>query len=277
MALGKILRDAREQQGFSVAQVAESTHMMVQIVEELEREDFHRIAAPIYGRGFIKLYAEFLSLDAEPLVKEFNTLYSGAQRPVVATRLPKPAEAPPATEAAPAPAPAAPPRQPVVPHQAVPPADLASRAPEAEPTVPARPELRLEPDPDAASRATAQALDDLFGSPMPRQQASAGMPEPRAAAGAPQSSRAAQLGASCREGVAATAAFVRAQARAISRLPLRRRPALLAAAAGGVVLAGLVAWFAVHRPPERRPDTDPESPATLEIVNVLPPPDPYVD
>ena len=86
MALGTILREAREQQGYSVAQVAEATHMMLQIVEEIEREDFHRIAAPIYGRGFVKLYAEFLNIDAEPLVKEFNEIFSGSRRPVVATR-----------------------------------------------------------------------------------------------------------------------------------------------------------------------------------------------
>ena len=91
MALGTILREAREQQGFSVAQVAEATHMMTRVVEEIEREDFQRIAAPIYGRGFVKLYAEFLNLDAEPLVKEFNEIFSGSRRPVVATRAVKPA------------------------------------------------------------------------------------------------------------------------------------------------------------------------------------------
>ena len=86
MALGTILREAREQQGYSAAQVAEATHMMVQIVEELEREDFQRIAAPIYGRGFVKLYAEFLGIDPVPLVKEFSEIFSGSRRPVIATR-----------------------------------------------------------------------------------------------------------------------------------------------------------------------------------------------
>ena len=86
MALGRILRENREQQGYSPAQVAEATHMMVQVVEELEREDFHRIAAPIYGRGFVKLYAEFLGIDPAPLVQEFSEIFSGARRPVIATR-----------------------------------------------------------------------------------------------------------------------------------------------------------------------------------------------
>ena len=90
MALGKILRETREQQGYTTAQVAEATHMMIQIVEELEREDFHRIAAPIYGRGFVKLYAEFLGIDPAPLIKEFSEIFSGARRPTIATRPLKP-------------------------------------------------------------------------------------------------------------------------------------------------------------------------------------------
>ncbi len=90
MALGKILRETREQQGYTTAQVAEATHMMIQIVEELEREDFHRIAAAIYGRGFVKLYAEFLGIDPAPLIKEFSEIFSGARRPTIATRPLKP-------------------------------------------------------------------------------------------------------------------------------------------------------------------------------------------
>jgi transcriptional regulator with XRE-family HTH domain len=116
MALGKILRETREQQGYSVTQVAEATHMMIQIVEEIEREDFHRIAAPLYGRGFVKMYAEFLNIDAEPLVKEFNEIYSGARRPAVATRVLKTISERPAAPVTPA-TPAAP-VAPAVPLQA---------------------------------------------------------------------------------------------------------------------------------------------------------------
>lgn len=77
MALGKILKNAREAKGLSPTDVAEQTNMMVQIVEELENENFHRIAAPIYGRGFLKLYAELLGIDAQPLIDEFMDICSG--------------------------------------------------------------------------------------------------------------------------------------------------------------------------------------------------------
>ncbi len=95
MALGEILRNAREQKGCSASAVAESTHLKVQVVEDLEREDFRRIAAPIYGRGFVKLYAEFLQLDPEPLIRDFMDLYAGARAPAVRTkRLETPHEPP---------------------------------------------------------------------------------------------------------------------------------------------------------------------------------------
>lgn len=86
MALGENLRLAREAKGQSISQVAEATRMMVQIVEDLERENFRRIAAPIYGRGFIKLYAEYLGLDPDPLLREFMEIYTGSRPPQVVRR-----------------------------------------------------------------------------------------------------------------------------------------------------------------------------------------------
>ena len=47
---GKTLRAARESKGLTPGQIAEKTHMMVQMVEGLEKEDFSKIVAPIYGR-----------------------------------------------------------------------------------------------------------------------------------------------------------------------------------------------------------------------------------
>ena len=76
---GKTLREAREAKGLSIAQVAESTHMMSQIVEGLENEDFSRIVAPIYGRGFVKLYCEAVGLDPKELTAAFMEIYNGSR------------------------------------------------------------------------------------------------------------------------------------------------------------------------------------------------------
>ena len=53
---GKTLRQAREAKGLTVDDIAKATHMMARQIEALENEDFSGFAAPIYGRGFVKLY-----------------------------------------------------------------------------------------------------------------------------------------------------------------------------------------------------------------------------
>ena len=85
-SFGETLRTAREAKGLTCSQVAAQTHMLVQIVEEMEREDFHRIPAPIYGRGFVRLFAECVGLDPVPLVREFMDIYEGRRTPAVSVR-----------------------------------------------------------------------------------------------------------------------------------------------------------------------------------------------
>ena len=77
MEFGKSLREAREARGYTVAQIAETTHIMPSVVAGLENEDFSRIAAPIYGRGFVKLYCEAVGLEAKPFVDEFMEITNG--------------------------------------------------------------------------------------------------------------------------------------------------------------------------------------------------------
>ncbi|MCR5752694.1 MAG: helix-turn-helix domain-containing protein [Kiritimatiellae bacterium] len=102
---GKTLREAREAKGYTITQIADATRMMSSIVEGLENEDFSRIAAPIYGRGFVKLYCEAVGLDPKPLVAEFTEIYNGNREPSIRERKPLAAAAP-----AVQPEPVAPPR-----------------------------------------------------------------------------------------------------------------------------------------------------------------------
>ena len=75
MALGATLKTAREAKGLTVAELANELHLKMQIVEDLENEDFSNIKASIYGRGFIKLCAERLGIDPDPLLDEFKDTY----------------------------------------------------------------------------------------------------------------------------------------------------------------------------------------------------------
>jgi len=148
MALGAILMQARERKGLTPQQVAETTRMLVQIVEDLEREDFRRIAAPLYGRGFIKLYAECVGLDPEPLVAEFIEIFTGTRPPQIARRT--------VTRAAAVPEPLSPPAResPAAPAEVLP--DPPLDRPEKKPAADAVP---AEPSADAGTRRAAEPVE----------------------------------------------------------------------------------------------------------------------
>jgi len=86
---GKTLREAREAKGLDVSQLAERTHILPQIITSLEKEDFSKIVAPIYGRGFVKLYCEAVGLEAKPLIDEFMDIYNGNRPPTIRLREPE--------------------------------------------------------------------------------------------------------------------------------------------------------------------------------------------
>ena len=81
MALGEQLREARRGKEQTQSQVAAATRMKVQIVEALEAENFACIPAPIYAKGFIRLYAEHVGLDPEPLIREYVETFVGDAAP----------------------------------------------------------------------------------------------------------------------------------------------------------------------------------------------------
>ncbi|MBP5791106.1 MAG: helix-turn-helix domain-containing protein [Kiritimatiellae bacterium] len=78
---GQTLRAAREAKGLTLRDIADKTHMMIQIVEDLENEKFGKIAAPIYGRGFVKMYCKEVGLDPQPLTAMFMEAFNAAQSP----------------------------------------------------------------------------------------------------------------------------------------------------------------------------------------------------
>lgn len=107
--LGQILKTARERKRISLSQAAAKTRVKLQHLEMMERDDFSRMPAPAYAKGFIRIYADFLGLDSGPLVREYVDRHAGKGRAGPDDRAtPPPAEVvPDAGEAPPADAPAA--------------------------------------------------------------------------------------------------------------------------------------------------------------------------
>jgi hypothetical protein len=87
---GSTLRAAREKRKLSCSEVAETTRLKVHVIESLEADDYRMIPAPLYGKGFIKLYAEAVGLDPEPLIRDYMERYAQGVRPSLRTEMAPP-------------------------------------------------------------------------------------------------------------------------------------------------------------------------------------------
>ncbi len=72
-SIGRQLQTARENRQMTVFDVAAATLIPVWIVSAIEKDDFEAMPAPLYARGFIKLYARCVGLDPAPLVKAYDS------------------------------------------------------------------------------------------------------------------------------------------------------------------------------------------------------------
>jgi cytoskeleton protein RodZ len=71
MDVGATLRRARMRKRLSIEQIAQSTKISVGTLEALENNDFDRVPASIYTRGFLRTFAREVDLDPEETVQGF--------------------------------------------------------------------------------------------------------------------------------------------------------------------------------------------------------------
>jgi cytoskeletal protein RodZ len=70
--IGPLLEKKRLERGLSLKEVEQATKIRTRYLEGLEREDPTSLPDPVYARGFLKTYANFLGLDGEQLSREFR-------------------------------------------------------------------------------------------------------------------------------------------------------------------------------------------------------------
>ena len=70
--IGAILEKKRLEKGLSLKEVEQATKIRTRYLEGLEQEDPTSLPDPVYARGFLKTYANFLGLDGEQLSREFR-------------------------------------------------------------------------------------------------------------------------------------------------------------------------------------------------------------
>src|SRR5919197_2502100 len=73
--IGNSLREARVRQGLDYGQVELGTKIRAKYIRALEDEEFEILPTGTYTKGFLRSYAEFLGLDGQLYVDEYNSRY----------------------------------------------------------------------------------------------------------------------------------------------------------------------------------------------------------
>lgn len=69
--IGQRLEAARQAKGVTVSEAGAATKILSKFIEAMEADDFGALSAPVYAKSFIKMYAQYLGIDARPLVDEY--------------------------------------------------------------------------------------------------------------------------------------------------------------------------------------------------------------
>jgi hypothetical protein len=88
--IGNSLREARYRQQLELSDVEQATKIRARYLQALEEESFDALPAQTYVKGFLRTYADYLGLDGQLYVDEYNSRYGVGEdvprEPVVARR-----------------------------------------------------------------------------------------------------------------------------------------------------------------------------------------------
>jgi curved DNA-binding protein CbpA len=78
---GPAIKSLREQSGRELRTIADLTRVSIRYLEFVEEENFQKLPARTYIRGFLMLYAKALGCDAERLAGDYLKRYDAAMNP----------------------------------------------------------------------------------------------------------------------------------------------------------------------------------------------------
>jgi cytoskeleton protein RodZ len=80
--IGNSLREARLRQGLELPRIETETKIRGKYLRALEEEQFEVLPGETYVKGFLRTYAEYLGLDGQLYVDEYNSRFTTAEEPV---------------------------------------------------------------------------------------------------------------------------------------------------------------------------------------------------
>jgi transcriptional regulator with XRE-family HTH domain len=79
---GERLRAQRERQQISLASIAERTKIKLSLLEALEHDDASRWPRGLFGRSYLRSYAQAIGLDPDTTLREFQAFHPASSDPV---------------------------------------------------------------------------------------------------------------------------------------------------------------------------------------------------
>src|SRR6476661_3912043 len=78
--IGNSLREARVRQQLELGEVELATKIRARYLRALEEESFDALPSETYVKGFLRTYADYLGLDGQLYVDEFNSRFVSDDR-----------------------------------------------------------------------------------------------------------------------------------------------------------------------------------------------------
>lgn len=82
-SIGKRLREEREKKGVSLEEASSQTRIHHRVLKALEENRFDDIPSPMYAKGFLKKYADYLGLDSKLMVEKYLATHPRAPEQVL--------------------------------------------------------------------------------------------------------------------------------------------------------------------------------------------------
>jgi len=77
--IGSSLRAVRMRQELELSQAEHDTRIRAKYLRALEDERFDVLPGAAYTKGFLRTYADYLGLDAQPFIDEYNTRFASEE------------------------------------------------------------------------------------------------------------------------------------------------------------------------------------------------------
>ncbi|MEP6703303.1 MAG: helix-turn-helix domain-containing protein [Acidobacteriota bacterium] len=82
ITLGEKLRQAREERGISISEVAEQTRISPMYLELIETDNYKTLPGGIFNKGFVRSYAKYVGIDEQEALQDYAQLIAANEEVV---------------------------------------------------------------------------------------------------------------------------------------------------------------------------------------------------